>query len=134
MKFVVVNLDRFSLSVGRYKYPDHYYSLYDTEPKLPVKWMAPESLEREPPVYDIKTNSYTYGIVIWEVMSRGLVPYGDVPEVDLLMYVKSGRRMDRPECCPNELYDIMIRCWYLGPDTRPEFSQLVDEIDIKMII
>src|SRR6185437_12064998 len=92
---------------SRYKYPDHYYSLYDTEPKLPVKWMAPESLEREPPVYDIRANAYTYGVVIWEVMSRGLLPYGDVPAVDLLKYVKSGRRMDRPECCPNELYDIM---------------------------
>ncbi|CAG2182761.1 unnamed protein product, partial [Oppiella nova] len=47
---------------SRHKCPDHYSMRDNTEPKHPVKWMAPESLESEPPVYDTKTNVYSYGI------------------------------------------------------------------------
>lgn len=118
---LVVKVADFGLS--RDIYERDYYSSDNKKAKLPVKWMAIESLEKS--VYSIKTDVWSYGVLLWELMTRGVVPYPDVDNFDLFGYLKEGRRMLRPRYCPVSLYRIMQACWSADPEARPTFSELV---------
>lgn len=44
----------------------------------------------------------------------------------VLRYVKDGGVMEAPENCPEQLYDLMRRCWQFRPTNRPSFLTLVE--------
>ncbi|XP_076468403.1 hepatocyte growth factor receptor-like [Babylonia areolata] len=54
-------------------YEKEYYSSENKKAKLPVKWMALESLEKG--TYSSKTDVWSYGVVLWELLTRGVTPY-----------------------------------------------------------
>ncbi|XP_064473256.1 hepatocyte growth factor receptor-like isoform X2 [Ornithodoros turicata] len=107
-------------------YESDYYSTQNTKAKLPIKWMAPESLEKG--VYNHKTDVWSYGVVLWELLTRGVTPYPGVDNWDTLEIIKRGRRMQQPNYCPDMLYQVMLRCWAADPKTRPSFTSLALEI------
>ncbi|KFM64204.1 Hepatocyte growth factor receptor, partial [Stegodyphus mimosarum] len=107
-------------------YERDYYSSDNKKTKLPVKWMAPESLEKG--TYTTKTDVWSYGVVLWELMTRGVTPYPDVDNWDILHYLKSGRRMPQPSYCPDLLYEIMLKCWMEDSKKRPTFAELEEEV------
>ncbi|KAF8783541.1 Tyrosine-protein kinase transforming protein SEA like protein [Argiope bruennichi] len=107
-------------------YERDYYSSDNKKTKLPVKWMAPESLEKG--TYSTKTDVWSYGVVLWELMTRGVSPYPDVDNWDIIHYLKSGRRMPQPSYCPDLLYDVMLSCWEEEPKNRPTFIQLEEHV------
>lgn len=118
---LVVKVADFGLS--RDIYESDYVCRDNTKTKLPVKWMALESLEKS--IYNTKTDVWSYGVLLWELMTRGVVPYPDVDNFDIFSYLKEGRRMLRPRYCPSVLYTIMRSCWHEDPDKRPTFDELV---------
>ncbi|RUS85750.1 hypothetical protein EGW08_006464, partial [Elysia chlorotica] len=91
--------------------------------RIPVKWMAPESLYGQ--VYTTKSDIWSYGIVLWETVTLGASPYPGIPAERLFPLLTTGYRMDRPEECPDELYAIMQKCWKSEPEQRPTFAELV---------
>nr|CAB3263366.1 uncharacterized protein LOC780869 [Phallusia mammillata] len=101
---------------------DYYRSSVKTQ--LPLKWMPPESIKYGK--YGEKSDVWSYGVVIWEIMTRGAIPYPTVQAVDILQYLGEGKRMERPECCPAKLYKITAKCWMEEPDSRPTFEELVN--------
>ncbi|XP_033744658.1 hepatocyte growth factor receptor-like [Pecten maximus] len=107
-------------------YERDYYSSDNKKSKLPVKWMAPESLEKGN--YNSKSDVWSYGVCLWELMTRGVNPYPEVDNWDVLRYIKAGRRMPQPPFCPDTLYKIMRRCWMFNPNDRPTFSELAHEV------
>ncbi|XP_060079201.1 hepatocyte growth factor receptor-like [Ylistrum balloti] len=107
-------------------YERDYYSSDNKKSKLPVKWMAPESLEKGN--YNSKSDVWSYGICLWELMTRGVNPYPEVDNWDVLRYIKAGRRMPQPPFCPDTLYKIMTKCWMFDPNSRPTFSELAHEV------
>lgn len=121
---LVVKVADFGLS--RDIYERDYYSSDNKKTKLPVKWMAVESLEKC--IYNTKTDVWSYGILLWELMTRGVVPYPDVDNFDLFSYLKEGRRMLRPRYCPLILYKVMLSCWNEDPLKRPTFDELVIKV------
>ena len=36
--------------------------------------------------------------------------------------------MEKPENCPNEIYELMLKCWEVNPKDRPTFDEIVDKI------
>lgn len=103
-------------------YETSYYSTKHKGTKLPVKWMALESLMKG--VFNEKTDVWSYGITVWELMTRGVRPYATVDNWDMERYLKSGRRLPQPIYCPANLYKLMRKCWSTDPDERPEFVDL----------
>lgn len=99
--------------------------------RLPVKWMAPESIFHC--VYTFESDVWSYGILLWEIFSLGSSPYPRIP-VDSKFYkmIKDGYRMLSPECAPAELYDIMKSCWNSDPVKRPTFKQIVQMVDQQL--
>ncbi|XP_069833730.1 mast/stem cell growth factor receptor Kit isoform X1 [Dendropsophus ebraccatus] len=99
--------------------------------RLPVKWMAPESIFHC--VYTFESDVWSYGILLWEIFSLGSSPYPRIP-VDSKFYrmIKDGYRMLSPECAPAELYDIMKSCWNSDPVKRPTFKQIVQMVEQQL--
>ncbi|CAL1539138.1 unnamed protein product [Lymnaea stagnalis] len=95
--------------------------------RMPVKWMAPESLYAQ--IYTMKSDIWSYGIVLWEIVTLGASPYPGIPPERLFPLLSTGYRMDRPEDCPEELYALMQKCWKTEPENRPHFSMLRDILD-----
>ncbi|KAL4226642.1 hypothetical protein ACF0H5_014623 [Mactra antiquata] len=107
-------------------YEKDYYASESKKTMLPVKWMAIECLEKGK--YSSKSDVWSFGIVLWELMTRGVNPYPEVDNWDIVRYLKQGRRMPQPQYCPDALYTIMRKCWHPNSKQRPEFSQLAHEI------
>ncbi|XP_013930733.1 PREDICTED: mast/stem cell growth factor receptor Kit-like [Thamnophis sirtalis] len=96
--------------------------------RLPVKWMAPESIFEC--VYTFESDVWSYGILLWELFSLGSSPYPGMP-VDSKFYknIKEGYRMFSPEYAPPEIFNIMKSCWDSDPVKRPTFKQIVQLIE-----
>ncbi|ERE90728.1 mast/stem cell growth factor receptor-like protein [Cricetulus griseus] len=96
--------------------------------RLPVKWMAPESIFNC--VYTFESDVWSYGIFLWELFSLGSSPYPGMP-VDSKFYkmIKEGFRMLSPEHAPAEMYEVMKTCWDADPLKRPTFKQVVQLIE-----
>ncbi|XP_026217646.1 receptor-type tyrosine-protein kinase FLT3 [Anabas testudineus] len=92
--------------------------------RLPVKWMAPESIFQG--MYTMQSDVWAYGILLWEIFSLGVTPYPGV-KVDHTFYsmIERGFKMECPYYASNSVYDIMCECWDLDPNHRPSFSKLV---------
>lgn len=43
-----------------------------------------------------------------------------------IQIVESGERLERPDDCPDEIYQVMMDCWQYNPALRPTFTKLVD--------
>lgn len=69
--------------------------------KLPVRWMAPESLDRG--VFTYKTDIWSYGIMLYELITFGSIPYQMLSDSDVFEYVKFGNTLTLPEECTDEL-------------------------------
>ncbi|KAM7042775.1 macrophage colony-stimulating factor 1 receptor [Acridotheres tristis] len=91
--------------------------------RLPVKWMAPESIFDC--IYTVQSDVWSYGILLWEIFSLGKSPYpGMVVNSKFYSMVKQGYQMARPDFAPLEMYRIMQACWSLEPTRRPTFDQI----------
>ncbi|XP_038069389.1 plexin-B-like [Patiria miniata] len=122
---LLVKIADFGLS--RDMHESDYYTSGDAQAKLPIKWMAPESMERR--VYNARTDVWSYGVLLWEIFSKGAKPYPGIPNQDVYDFLKSGQRMDAPKNCPPEIYGIMVRCWQDNPKSRCTFVQVANELE-----
>ncbi|XP_062571414.1 macrophage-stimulating protein receptor-like [Saccostrea cucullata] len=126
----MLNEDRHAVvadfGLSRDIYEKDYYSSSNKKTRLPVKWMAPESLEKG--IYSSQSDVWSFGVTMWELLTRGSKPYPEVDGWDMLKYLKNSRRLPKPTKCPDILYNKMLRCWNFDPDERPSFSDLVIEL------
>ncbi|XP_077421081.1 tyrosine-protein kinase receptor TYRO3 [Vanacampus margaritifer] len=91
--------------------------------KLPVKWIALESLADN--VYTTQSDVWAFGVTMWEVMTRGQTPYPGVENSEIYEYLIRGERLKKPAECRQDIYDVMHSCWSPVPKCRPTFQRLV---------
>ncbi|NXG02352.1 RON protein, partial [Sakesphorus luctuosus] len=105
-----------------------YYSIRQhRHAKLPVKWMALESLQTQK--FTTKSDVWSFGVLMWELLTRGASPYPGVDPYDMARYLLQGRRLPQPSHCPDTLYQVMLSCWAPAPEERPSFTGLVGELE-----
>jgi len=102
-----------------------------SEGKLPIRWMAPESLYDN--VYSVKSDIWSFGILMWEVVTLGSTPYTGLHPSEVMKKVRDGYRLEKPEHCKRELYNIMVKCWEKSADNRPTFSDLVRDFEALLV-
>jgi anaplastic lymphoma kinase len=68
----------------------------------------------------------SFGVLLWEVMSLGYMPYTGCGNKEVMDLVTSGGRLDPPSNCPEPLYGIMMQCWHSTPDERPNFCTIME--------
>ena len=107
-------------------YKNDYYKK-EGEGLLPVRWMSPESLSDG--VFTNQSDVWSFGVLIWEILTLGAKPYPAQSNREVLQYVRLGGRLDRPSGSPERLHVIMSSCWNQLPDDRPSFKMCVQEIE-----
>ncbi|KAM9719601.1 tyrosine-protein kinase Lyn [Menidia menidia] len=90
--------------------------------KFPIKWTAPEAINYGS--FTIKSDIWSFGVLIYEIITYGKVPYPGMTKGEVISSVQRGYRMPRPDNCPLELYDIMTSCWKDRPGDRPTFDYI----------
>jgi serine/threonine protein kinase len=95
--------------------------------QLPVRWMALESLIDM--VFTKRTDIWSFGVTLWEVMTLAQLPYPGRQNHEVMPLLKKGERLEKPPECPQEIYDLMYKCWIVNPEARPSFSTLVRELE-----
>ncbi|XP_055592242.1 vascular endothelial growth factor receptor 1-like isoform X10 [Uranotaenia lowii] len=116
----VVKICDFGLARSMYK-NDNYKK--KGEAPLPFKWLALECISDN--VFSTYSDVWAYGIVLWEFFSLAKVPYpGMEANQDLYNKLRDGYRMEKPQYSTQDIYDIMLNCWNVKPDSRPTFKDL----------
>lgn len=110
-------------------YEDDNY-LKRTKGRVPVKWMALESLSDH--IYTSKSDVWSFGILLWELVTLGASPYPGIAVQNLFHLLKSGYRMEKPDNCSSQLYKIMRCCWNEEPAARPTFRILTTKLEAML--
>ncbi|GAB6027107.1 hypothetical protein CHUAL_000030 [Chamberlinius hualienensis] len=90
--------------------------------KFPIKWTAPEGLAYNK--FSTKSDVWAFGILLWEIATCGMSPYPGVDLTDVYHMLESGYRMECPQGCPPNVYDLMQNCWKWNPVERFTFKEI----------
>ncbi|XP_036394357.1 focal adhesion kinase 1-like isoform X4 [Megalops cyprinoides] len=113
-----VKLGDFGLS--RYMEDSSYYKA--SKGKLPIKWMAPESINFRR--FTSASDVWMFGVCMWEILMYGVKPFQGVKNNDVIGRIENGERLPMPHNCPPTLYSLMTKCWAYDPSRRPRFTEL----------
>ncbi|XP_061595652.1 ephrin type-B receptor 4a-like [Cololabis saira] len=95
--------------------------------KIPIRWTAPEAIAFRK--FTSASDVWSYGIVMWEVMSFGERPYWDMSNQDVINAIEQDYRLPPPPDCPTHLHQLMLDCWQKDRSARPRFTDLVSALD-----
>ncbi|XP_076016820.1 focal adhesion kinase 1-like isoform X1 [Genypterus blacodes] len=117
-----VKLGDFGLS--RYMEDSSYYKA--SKGKLPIKWMAPESINFRR--FTSASDVWMFGVCMWEILMFGIKPFQGVKNNDVIGRIENGERLAMPPQCPPTLYSLMTKCWSYDPSKRPRFNELKTQL------
>ncbi|XP_078692944.1 angiopoietin-1 receptor-like [Branchiostoma floridae x Branchiostoma belcheri] len=123
-KDLTAKISDFGLSRDIYEESEYVKS---TQSQLPIRWIAYESLFYQ--VYTTQSDVWSFGIVMWEIMTMGKQPYGRMTGKELMELLPSGDRLEKPDLCPQDVYEVMKSCWETLPENRPTFPELKATLD-----
>lgn len=103
------------------------YIVSDGMKQIPIKWTAPEALNFGK--YTSLCDVWSYGVLAWEIFSRGGTPYTGLSNTKAREQIDSGYRMPPPDDTPDEMYRLMLKCWEYAPENRPHFEQIYKIVD-----
>eukprot|EP00066_Takifugu_rubripes_P020384 XP_011609650.1 PREDICTED: ephrin type-A receptor 6 [Takifugu rubripes] len=95
--------------------------------KIPIRWTAPEAISYRK--FSSASDAWSYGIVMWEVMSYGERPYWEMSNQDVILSIEEGYRLPAPMGCPVALHQLMLHCWQKERSHRPKFTDVVSFLD-----
>ncbi|XP_068168131.1 insulin-like growth factor 1a receptor isoform X2 [Antennarius striatus] len=97
---------------------------------LPVRWMSPESLKDG--VFTTMSDVWSFGVVLWEIATLAEQPYQGMSNEQVLRFVMEGGLLDKPDNCPDMLFELMRMCWQYNPKMRPSFLEIISSIKDEM--
>ncbi|MED6256852.1 Insulin-like growth factor 1 receptor, partial [Ataeniobius toweri] len=93
---------------------------------LPVRWMSPESLKDG--VFTTNSDVWSFGVVLWEIATLAEQPYQGLSNEQVLRFVMEGGLLEKPQNCPDMLFNLMRMCWQYNPKMRPSFVEIISSI------
>ena len=118
----LVKISDFGMS--RSLYESHYYRIHGRF-ALPVRWMSFECFYGK---FSQKSDVWAFGVTTWEIFTLAKEqPYNDLSDkqvVDDAIKGKNRELLARPDMCPPEVYEIMLKCWDHNTQQRATFEEL----------
>ncbi|XP_061844801.1 tyrosine-protein kinase STYK1 [Colius striatus] len=111
-------------------YETHTYGANLVRRTVPVKWQAPEQLLKKTP--STKADIWSFGILLYEMVTLGAPPYPEVPPSDILSHLQRRNIMKKPSSCQQAMYDIMESCWQWNAANRPSPADLICSLQTAM--
>uniref|UniRef100_A0A673GFD3 receptor protein-tyrosine kinase n=1 Tax=Sinocyclocheilus rhinocerous TaxID=307959 RepID=A0A673GFD3_9TELE len=115
----------FGLSRVLEDYPEGTYTT--TGGKIPIRWTAPEAIAYRK--FTSASDVWSFGIVMWEVMSFGERPYWDMSNHEVMKSINEGFRLPAPMGCPSAVNQLMLQCWMQDRSKRPRFVDIVNLLE-----
>lgn len=109
--------------LGRDVKEGEYYRQLSKD-RVPFKWMAPEAIQQQR--YSFATDMWSFGVLLWEILSLGAPPFGPMSALEVAMAVSAGERLARPAACPAAVYHLMLQMWSQDPKKRPSTTQVLE--------
>ncbi|XP_054280027.1 putative inactive tyrosine-protein kinase Wsck [Macrosteles quadrilineatus] len=106
---------------------------YSRRNKVPdyTRWSAQEVLARG--MYVTKSDVWSFGVVLWEACALGGTPYAEVGREQVVGGVLRGLRLPQLSYVGDTLYQLMLYCWQIDLDERPNFPEIISDLEsIKM--
>lgn len=126
---LVVKIGDYGNSIELYK--DDYYCAGGIA--VPVRWCAPETLRCTETIMETRevtqeANIWSFGVVLWEILEFGKLPYIELSDDELIQKVIIDRtevlkRPLTPYNHVNRLYQIIQLC-QLSPTNRPSMDKI----------
>ncbi|XGW02700.1 hypothetical protein V3C99_014601 [Haemonchus contortus] len=93
-----------------------------TAKKMPVKWMAPESILNF--LFTRKTDVYSFGVLVYEIWSSK-DPYGDAPTAQARKNIIEGKLCEFPSDAPGDLVKyVKEKMWNKNPEQREQMDKI----------
>jgi len=106
-------------------YSDQVYHMSGETGSL--RYMAPEVADSRP--YNHKADVYSFGVILWELVTRKKPYDGMSREMFYQRVVKGDERPPIHKKWPVELTKLMRTCWSGTMHERPNFDEIVETLD-----
>uniref|UniRef100_A0AAU7YU79 receptor protein-tyrosine kinase n=1 Tax=Eriocheir sinensis TaxID=95602 RepID=A0AAU7YU79_ERISI len=96
---------------------------------FPVRWLAPECFTKQR--FTTQSDVWSYGIVLWEILTLGTTPYQDLSTNDKVkeMVSKGHTLKTNVQSLTNKwLADLICWCWEADGYDRPSFPDIISNL------
>ncbi|XP_071953444.1 uncharacterized protein, partial [Antedon mediterranea] len=107
--------------------PEQYIKYTPHHDEQKKRWMACETLDG---IYNTKSEVWSFGMLLYEIVTLGGIPYADIKIRNLKEKLKEHHRMEWPRHCSQDLYNLMLSCWHRRPESRPTINLLSKEMKL----
>ncbi|XP_063049537.1 neurotrophic tyrosine kinase, receptor, type 2a [Engraulis encrasicolus] len=120
---LLVKIGDFGMS--RDVYSTDYYRV-GGHTMLPIRWMPPESIMYRK--FTTESDVWSLGVVLWETFTYGKQPWYQLSNNEVIECITQGRVLQRPRCCPQEVFELMLGCWQREPHMRLNIRQIHSQL------
>ncbi|XP_019859739.1 PREDICTED: uncharacterized protein LOC109587969 [Amphimedon queenslandica] len=99
--------------------------------KLAIRWTAPEGYALNQ--LSIKSDVWSFGILLWELATKGKEPYPGMTDKEVKEAVSKGYHMPIPQGCPEPFIKLIIDCGKYNDYDRPNFKNIFDQFDAPVL-
>ena len=92
-----------------------------------IRWSSPEVLQAG--LFSLKSDVWSFGILLTEVLTNGQVPYCDIESREVLKTQIVNNHYKIPQSqlidCSASLYEVIQSCWRFEAHKRPKFDFII---------